>query len=503
MLETALDKEGLIYYDKKSKGYIDEKVLAEETRAKEVENDLELKKAPLESPTLTGTPTAPTASTDTNTTQIATTAFVQTAVSNLVDSAPETLNTLNELSSALGDDPNFATTIATQLGNKVDKVGGKGLSTNDYTTTEKTKLESIDTGAEVNQNAFSNVIVNDTTLSANSKIDNLTLEGDNISIIPDEENNKVTIGLTKDNITNVLGYEPGACEDIQEIEVVLSADNWIGTEAPYTQTVTVENLSLYNNCSIAISSGASSEQVNAIILADIGDISYEEDNKLTFIANGEKPSMDISIIVCAAQSMNVVEVPYIEVENTEDIKADISLLKETKSPVLHSSTDLSYGGGTSSKYGHVKLSDNYISSAGAADSSVGASSKAIFDAFSDIVSRLGSISETNSNYLKIGNYVIQWGFYVNMSIFNARVLTGVVDLPVPFLDTNYVSLGNAIFSITVTNKLINHIDNTVSIAQVSNTKLELRVYNPNNSFSAENIANYPISVRWLAIGRWR
>ena len=46
---------------------------------------------------------------------------VQSAISNLVDSAPETLNTLNELAAALGDDPNFATTVSNQIGNKADK----------------------------------------------------------------------------------------------------------------------------------------------------------------------------------------------------------------------------------------------------------------------------------------------------------------------------------------------------------------------------------------------
>ncbi len=50
----------------------------------------------------------------------ATETYVGTAVSNLVDTAPETLNTLNELAAALGDDPNFATTISTSLGNKLD-----------------------------------------------------------------------------------------------------------------------------------------------------------------------------------------------------------------------------------------------------------------------------------------------------------------------------------------------------------------------------------------------
>lgn len=70
------------------------------------------------SPTLTGTPLSTTAVAGTNTTQIATTAFVQTAVSNLVASAPATLDTLNELATALGNDANFSTTISTSIGLK-------------------------------------------------------------------------------------------------------------------------------------------------------------------------------------------------------------------------------------------------------------------------------------------------------------------------------------------------------------------------------------------------
>ena len=78
---------------------------------------------------------------------IATNEYVDKKVSDLVSSAPEALDTLQELSKALGDDPNFATTIATELGNKVDKVEGKVLSTNDYTDEEKAKLASISEGA--------------------------------------------------------------------------------------------------------------------------------------------------------------------------------------------------------------------------------------------------------------------------------------------------------------------------------------------------------------------
>jgi hypothetical protein len=70
------------------------------------------------SPTLSGTPLAPTATTGTNTTQIATTAFVKAEIATVIDSAPTALDTLNELAAALGDDANYAATITTALGTK-------------------------------------------------------------------------------------------------------------------------------------------------------------------------------------------------------------------------------------------------------------------------------------------------------------------------------------------------------------------------------------------------
>ena len=80
--------------------------------------------APLASPALTGVPTAPTATAGTNTTQIATTGFVSTAVSNLVASAPSTLDTLNELAAALGNDASFSTTVTNSIAAKLPLAGG-------------------------------------------------------------------------------------------------------------------------------------------------------------------------------------------------------------------------------------------------------------------------------------------------------------------------------------------------------------------------------------------
>ena len=86
-------------------------------------------------------------------------AYVDTKVAGIVNSAPETLNTLQELATALGNDPNFATTVAKQIGEKagteyVNTELGKKVNTegyvateNSYTTIEKTKLQGIQEGA--------------------------------------------------------------------------------------------------------------------------------------------------------------------------------------------------------------------------------------------------------------------------------------------------------------------------------------------------------------------
>ena len=78
-------------------------------------------KADLASPTFTGTPLAPTPAANTNTTQIATTAYVQTELTDLIGGAPGTLDTLNELAAAINDDSDYSSTLTTALGTKLVK----------------------------------------------------------------------------------------------------------------------------------------------------------------------------------------------------------------------------------------------------------------------------------------------------------------------------------------------------------------------------------------------
>lgn len=70
-------------------------------------------------------------------------AEVGAEIEKLIGAAPEALDTLQELSAALGSDPNFATTITNTINKKVDKVAGKQLSTNDFTTALLGKLNNL------------------------------------------------------------------------------------------------------------------------------------------------------------------------------------------------------------------------------------------------------------------------------------------------------------------------------------------------------------------------
>ena len=122
-------------------------------------------KAPLVSPALTGSPTAPTATTGTNTTQIATTAFVAAAFGALIDAAPGAMDTLNELAAALGDDPNFATTVTNALAGKLSAASNLSDVAN-----KATARSNLGLGSMATQNANAVAITGGT-------INGITLDG--------------------------------------------------------------------------------------------------------------------------------------------------------------------------------------------------------------------------------------------------------------------------------------------------------------------------------------
>jgi hypothetical protein len=144
-------------------------------------------KAPLASPALTGTPTAPTATAGTNNTQVATTAYADAAVAALVDGAPALLNTLNELAAAINDDASFTTTITTSIGLKapLDSPTFTGTVTlpsgtvtsgmiADGTIATADIADSAITSAKIADGTIVNADINASAAIAQSKIDGLS-----------------------------------------------------------------------------------------------------------------------------------------------------------------------------------------------------------------------------------------------------------------------------------------------------------------------------------------
>jgi len=118
-----------------------------------------------------------TISLDVDTSTIATRSYVDTEVANLVDSSPETLDTLNELAAALGDDPNFATTVANDIGTKADKTtdinAGSGLAGGGDLSADRT-ISHADTSSQSSINNSGNTVIQDITLDGFGHITGLS-----------------------------------------------------------------------------------------------------------------------------------------------------------------------------------------------------------------------------------------------------------------------------------------------------------------------------------------
>ena len=125
----------------------------------------------------------------------ATETFVNNAVANLVDSAPATLDTLNELAAALGDDPNFATTITTSLGNKANLSGASftgittisqlnvtGISTLGVTTVTDLTAQQINVSGIVTANRFESSSTGTPTIDSPN---NININAVNVAISTD------------------------------------------------------------------------------------------------------------------------------------------------------------------------------------------------------------------------------------------------------------------------------------------------------------------------------
>ena len=152
--------------------------------------------ATLNSPSFSGIPTAPTATSGTNNSQIANTQFVRTEISNLVNAAPTTLDTLNELATALGNDPNFATTISNSLGQKANLSGATFTGTISGPSGNFTTLQQGGINVSVSGHTHSYTDITNFASGIDASVSTLLVAGNNININYDNINDTLTISAT-------------------------------------------------------------------------------------------------------------------------------------------------------------------------------------------------------------------------------------------------------------------------------------------------------------------
>lgn len=140
---------------------------------------------------------------------------IDDAIHTLIGTAPSTLDTLEEIANALGKDPNFATTIITQLSGKVDKVTGKDLSKNDFTDTLKSKLDNIASGATLVQAGSANgkVKINGVDIDvyihpAGTNPHGTTKADVGLGNVDNKSSATIRAELNTTDVSNALGFTP-------------------------------------------------------------------------------------------------------------------------------------------------------------------------------------------------------------------------------------------------------------------------------------------------------
>ena len=164
--------------------------------------------------------------------------YTDQRIADLVNGAPSTLDTLGEIATAMAENEGVVDALNSAIGSKASRTELESHvndNTVHITSEERTNWNYAKThadsdhapsNAEENQNAFSSIAVSGNIITADSKTDSLTLEGNNVSLTADNENGKLTIGITKKNVTDALGYTPseegggsGGGTSITDIEI--------------------------------------------------------------------------------------------------------------------------------------------------------------------------------------------------------------------------------------------------------------------------------------------
>lgn len=173
--------------------------------------------------------------------------YTDTKIADLINGAPSTLDTLGEIAEAMSDNQNVVKILEGAIGNKVDRVSGKGLSANDFTSAYKTKLDGIAAGAQVN--SITGVKGSSESTYRQGNV-NITASHIGLGNVENKSSATIRAELTAKNITDALGYTPGDSASIGSVTgikgnaeptyrtgmVNLTAEQ-IGAVPKYSQTI--------------------------------------------------------------------------------------------------------------------------------------------------------------------------------------------------------------------------------------------------------------------------
>lgn len=220
---------------------------------------------------------------------------------------------------------------------------------NNFTTTLKNRLEGIAAGAEVNQNAFSNVKVGNSTIAADTKTDTLTLTaGSNITLTPDTTNDAVTIAATVptkvSELTNDSSYITAAGAPVQSVNsktgaVTLTASD-VGALPDSTTIPQGTVTSVRVQATSPVQSSTSTAQ-SATLNTTISLANGYGDTKNPYAAKNAN-------VVLAGPSTGEASVPSFRALVADDIpsltKSKISDFPESMPPDAHTHGDITNGG---------------------------------------------------------------------------------------------------------------------------------------------------------------
>lgn len=338
--------------------------------------------------------------------------YTDDSIATLVGTAPEVMDTIYELAEVIESNYSILDTLNKAVSAKVDKEEGKGLSTNDYTDLDKLKVEGIKENAEENQNAFSNILVNNgqQLIAAESKTDNFSLiAGKNITLGVNGKN--ITISGQANSVVNgdpTLSWGAksvvGSIDDIALTVTMPSNPNThyttgIRAGASGTASNNSENnpyikildnstyksqIRLVGSEGTTVSSDDSGEitiwskSYKPVTYTEDGLMSKEDKYKLDYIEDGAQVNTVLGVkgdneITYRVGKINITKdnIGLGAVDNTSDANKPISNATQTaldkKAPTNHASTANTYGLGTITNYGHVKISNGDADTVGTAD----------------------------------------------------------------------------------------------------------------------------------------